>query len=126
MEGINPTLTLLVMVLGLSGNARDTADNAAAAIERETGCPIPIIVGAAAKEEIWSDAFWDSAAVPAVLPDKIEPNWADLAAPGPETAPLSEDARPAFDLESDSIVRRPVPTGVSMLAADAAPDPCMQ
>lgn len=120
MEGISPTLTLLVMVLGLSGNARDAADHSAAAIEREAGCPIPIIAGAAAKHEIWSDAFWDGAADETALPDVIEPKWADVA----EAPPVSGDAPPAFDLGSDSIARRTVPTGANMLAVEIAPDPC--
>ncbi len=113
MEGISPTLTLLVMVLGLSGNARDAADDSAAAIEREAGCPISIIAGAAAKHEIWSDAFWDGAAGETALPDVIEPKWADVA-----------QAPPAFNLGSDSIVRQTVPTGANMLAVEVAPDPC--
>lgn len=124
MEGISPTLTLLVMVLGLSGNARDAAQDSAAAMEREAGCPIPIIVDAAAKDEIWSDAFWGGADDASALPDVIEPKWADTAAPQAEKSPVIDDAPPAFDLESDSIVRQIVPTSANMLAVDAAPDPC--
>lgn len=125
MEGINPTLTFLVMVLGLSGNARDTADPAVA-IEREAGCPVPIILGALSKEDTWANAFWDSAASASVVPGVIEPKWADLAAHGTEpSAQAGDDAPPAFAQASDSIMRRTVPTSTSMLLVHGEPDPCM-
>lgn len=125
MEGINPTLTFLVMVLGLSGNARDAADDQVAAIEREAGCPVPIMVGAPAKEEVWAGAFWDGAAGAPVPPEVIDPKWADLATPAAETAePTGDAVLPAFDQGSDTIMRRSVPAGANMLALDVKPDPC--
>lgn len=125
MEGINPTLTLLAVILGLSGNARDAANDPVVETERGAGCPTPMAVNVPAKQESWPGAFWSSAAAASILPDVIDPKWADSAAPEIEApGPSSDFALPALDQESDSIVRRTVPTGTNVSAMDVEPDPC--
>jgi hypothetical protein len=125
VEGINPTLTLLALILGMSDNARDPANDPVIEIERAAGCLAPMVVGASAKQENWPDAFWDSAASVSVLPDVIDPKWAAPAAPEIEnTEPTGDFALPAFDQGPDLIVRRTVPTGANVLAVDIKPDPC--
>ncbi|WP_162917382.1 hypothetical protein [Dongia deserti] len=123
MEGINPTLTFLALILGLSGNARDAADNQVAEIERHTSCPLPMIVAAPSKHEAWGDAFWKDAASASVLPDVIEPKWADSADPQITADEAAGDV-PTLDQGSDSIRRRTVPTSTDTLALAAEPVPC--
>ena len=130
MEGINPSLAFLALIVGISGNARDNAANdptASIETERGTGCPTLMISGAPpqpANQQSW-DAFWDSADSASVLPDVIEPEWADSAPAKIDASPPTGDlALPVLDDGSDPIARHPVPTGAGGPAADAKPDPC--
>ncbi len=130
MDGINPTLAFGVLLLGLSGNARDAAHDPAKTVDIEdgSGCPALMIAADSSSQpagiESWADAFWNSAASASVLPDVIDPKWAE-----PMFAEI-EDSEPTGDLAlhalyhgSDLIVRRTVPAG-NVLAVDADRDPC--
>jgi hypothetical protein len=130
MEGINPTLAFLALMFGISGNARDDAANDPAMnidIDRRAGCPILMITGdppQPASEQNW-EAFWDSAGSGAILPEVIDPKWAD---PGfPElvvSEPAGDLASLALDHGADPIERQPVPTSQSVAATDIKDAPC--
>lgn len=130
MEGINPSLAFLALMFGLSGNARDDAANDPATnidIDRRAGCPILMITGEPpqpASEQNW-DAFWDSAGSAAILPEVIDPKWAEPASPEFVVAePAGDLALVALDHGADPIVRHMVPTGQSVTAVDIKHDPC--
>jgi hypothetical protein len=128
MDGINPTLAFVILLYGLSGNAPDAANDPAAEINVEdgSGCSVLMITGdppEPASKESWTGAFWDSAISASVLPDVIDPKWADAAFPKIERAdPTGAPALLMVDQRSDPIVRRTVAAGV--LAAAAERDPC--
>lgn len=130
MEGINPTLAFLALMFGLSGNAREDAANDSATnidIDRGAGCPILMITSdppQPAIEHNWG-AFWDSTGSTALLPEVIDPKWADAASPELVVAdPTGDRALLALDHGADPIVRQTIPTGQSVAAADIKHDPC--
>lgn len=80
MDGINPTLAFAVLLLGISGNAREAPDNQLAELSAATGCPAatfavepqPLLPPEGAPRIVWSDRSSDPP-----VPDVIVPDWAD-------------------------------------------------
>jgi hypothetical protein len=128
MDGINPTLAFGVLLLGLSGNARDAAHDQAKTVDIEDGSGCPALMIAAdssqpAGMENWADAFWDSAASASVLPAVIDPKWADPVFSEIDSEPTGDLALQTLYHGSDVIERRTVPAG-NELVVDADHDPC--
>jgi hypothetical protein len=84
MDGINPTLAFAALFFGLSGNARDAANDQSAALEIEdgSGCPTLIVSKDPAKlpgQEMWAEEFWSTAARGSTSPDLIDRSWVETA-----------------------------------------------
>jgi hypothetical protein len=129
MDGINPTLAFGVLLLGLSGNARDAPNDLVTTVDVNSGSGCPALMMTAdpsqpAGMESWADAFWKSAASVSVLPDVIDPKWTDPLFPAIERAlPTGDPGPQALEHGSDPIMRQAVPTG-NVLAVDTGRDPC--
>lgn len=118
MDGINPTLAFGVLLFGLSGNARDAANDPATTVdvERGSGCPTLMVApdpSQTAAMEPWA-AYWNSAASASALPDVMDPKWIDFAFPEIESLDPSG---------SDSIKRQVIPVA-NVLAMGPESDPC--
>jgi hypothetical protein len=130
MDGINPTLAFVALLFGLSGNARDAANDLPAGIEPDgaSGCPAPMVAGNPPQPpgpETWAEEFWNTAASGSTLPDLIDPGWIASALVAIKGHQPSSDAAPvALDHGSSPLMRRIVPTATNVLAANPGSNPC--
>ena len=130
MDGITPTLAFAALFFGLSGNARDAANDQSAAfeIEQGSGCPTLIVAEDPAKlpsQEMWAEEFWSTASRGSDSSELLDPSWMESALIETKRSQLAgELAATAEGGGPDPVMRRIVTTGSNLLVATSETDPC--